>query len=248
MNNLIELFILGIIQGMTEFFPISSSGHLVIGQDILNISNLDATEEIIAHFGTLFSIIYFYRSSFFSKKNPSDFFHSENLTKLVLATIPAIIFALLFDVESYFNIGFVEKALLINGIWLILATILTNTFKFKLTNKIALLLGIFQSIAILPGISRSGAVICAALILGIKKSEIIKFCFYMVVPATILSIFYKLLFSSSGFSILSFQSSLVLFSSSFIFGYLSLVFLIKILEKFSFIGFGVYCIIVSFLI
>jgi len=169
MNNLIELFILGIIQGMTEFFPISSSGHLVIGQDILNISNLDATEEIIAHFGTLFSIIYFYRSSFFSKKNPSDFFHSENLTKLVLATIPAIIFALLFDVESYFNIGFVEKALLINGIWLISATILTNTFKFKLTNKIALLLGIFQSIAILPGISRSGAVICAALILGIKK-------------------------------------------------------------------------------
>ena len=97
MNELINYIILGIIQGLTEFFPVSSSGHLVLFQDYLKITNEGASAEIIAHFGTLFSILLFYRSSFFSSTNEDDFFNIKNIKLLVISTIPAIIFGLIFN-------------------------------------------------------------------------------------------------------------------------------------------------------
>ena len=87
MNELINFIILGMIQGLTEFFPVSSSGHLVLFQDILSINNEGASAEIIAHFGTLFSILLFYKASFFSSKSESDFFHINTLKFLVFSTI-----------------------------------------------------------------------------------------------------------------------------------------------------------------
>ena len=96
----------------------------------------------------------------------------------------------------------------------------------------------------LPGISRSGMVISAALLLGLDKKKSIQYCFFMVVPVIVLSIFYEILFSS-GFDAISIQAVIALFSSSFIFGYISLLFLIKFLERFNFWLFGVYCIIIS---
>lgn len=74
MNELINFIILGMIQGLTEFFPVSSSGHLVLFQDILKINNEGASAEIIAHFGTLFSILLFYKASFFHQKIKTIFF------------------------------------------------------------------------------------------------------------------------------------------------------------------------------
>ena len=76
MNELMNYLILGFVQGVTEFFPVSSSGHLVLFEDFLGINNAGASAEIIAHFGTLFSIILFYRATFFSNKNSDDFFHT----------------------------------------------------------------------------------------------------------------------------------------------------------------------------
>ena len=117
------------------------------------------------------------------------------------------------------------------------------TFNFNF--KSALLLGIFQSIAILPGISRSGMVISSALMLGLNKEKSIQYCFFMVIPVIILSIFYELLFSS-GFDAINLLDGVGLFLSSFIFGYLSLYFLVAFLKKFDFWWFGLYCITVSY--
>ena len=103
MNELINYIILGMIQGLTEFFPVSSSGHLVLFQDFLKIKNEGASAEIIAHFGTLFSILLFYRASFFSSKNENDFFNPNTIKLLVISTIPAIIFGLIFDFEQFFD-------------------------------------------------------------------------------------------------------------------------------------------------
>ena len=114
MNELINFIILGMIQGLTEFFPVSSSGHLVLFQDILSINNEGASAEIIAHFGTLFSILLFYKASFFSSKNESDFFHINTLKFLVISTIPAVICGLIFDFEQFFNYQFVQYSLLAN--------------------------------------------------------------------------------------------------------------------------------------
>ena len=121
MNELINYLVLGFIQGVTEFFPISSSGHLVLFEDFLGVNNKGASAEIIAHFGTLFSIIFFYRSTFFSNKKSDDFFHINTLKMLAIATIPAVLVGLFdgcsenFDLEAFFNYDFVKIALLCNG-------------------------------------------------------------------------------------------------------------------------------------
>ena len=244
MNELINYIILGIIQGLTEFFPVSSSGHLVLFQDYLKITNEGASAEIIAHFGTLFSILLFYRSSFFSSINEDDFFNIKTIKLLVISTIPAIIFGLIFDFEQFFNYSFVQYSLMANGFLIIFMSLLKNSFSFDLNLKSALLLGLFQSVAILPGISRSGMVISSALMLGLNKEKSIQYCFFMVVPIIILSIVYELLFSS-GFEAINIVDGIGLFVSSFIFGYLSLYFLVQFLKKFDFWWFGLYCIIVS---
>ena len=244
MNELINYIILGIIQGLTEFFPVSSSGHLVLFQDYLKITNEGASAEIIAHFGTLFSILLFYRSSFFSSINEDDFFNIKTIKLLVISTIPAIIFGLIFDFEQFFNYSFVQYSLMANGFLIIFMSLLKNSFSFDLNLKSALLLGLFQSVAILPGISRSGMVISSALMLGLNKEKSIQYCFFMVVPIIILSIVYELLFSS-GFQAINIVDGIGLFVSSFIFGYLSLYFLVQFLKKFDFWWFGLYCIIVS---
>ena len=244
MNELINYIILGIIQGLTEFFPVSSSGHLVLFQDYLKITNEGASAEIIAHFGTLFSILLFYRSSFFSSINEDDFFNIKTIKLLVISTIPAIIFGLIFDFEQFFNYSFVQYSLMANGFLIIFMSLLKNSFSFDLNLKSALLLGLFQSVAILPGISRSGMVISSALMLGLNKEKSIQYCFFMVVPIIILSIVYELLFSS-GFEAINIVDGIGLFVSSFIFGYLSLYFLVQFLKKFDFWWFGIYCIIVS---
>ena len=244
MNELINYIILGIIQGLTEFFPVSSSGHLVLFQDYLKITNEGASAEIIAHFGTLFSILLFYRSSFFSSINEDDFFNIKTIKLLVISTVPAIIFGLIFDFEQFFNYSFVQYSLMANGFLIIFMSLLKNSFSFDLNLKSALLLGLFQSVAILPGISRSGMVISSALMLGLNKEKSIQYCFFMVVPIIILSIVYELLFSS-GFEAINIVDGIGLFVSSFIIGYLSLYFLVQFLKKFDFWWFGLYCIIVS---
>ena len=244
MNELINYIILGIIQGLTEFFPVSSSGHLVLFQDYLKITNEGASAEIIAHFGTLFSILLFYRSSFFSSINEDDFFNIKTIKLLAISTVPAIIFGLIFDFEQFFNYSFVQYSLMANGFLIIFMSLLKNSFSFDLNLKSALLLGLFQSVAILPGISRSGMVISSALMLGLNKEKSIQYCFFMVVPIIILSIVYELLFSS-GFEAINIVDGIGLFVSSFIFGYLSLYFLVQFLKKFDFWWFGLYCIIVS---
>lgn len=254
MNELINYLILGFIQGVTEFFPISSSGHLVLFEDFLKIKNAGASAEIIAHFGTLFSIILFYKATFFSNKNSDDFFHLNTLKMLSISTIPAILCGLFFDLEVFFNYDSVKTFLMANGLILLglsrlranmdNSSIFKSPREWKWNYKTALFLGFFQAFAMLPGISRSGMVISSALFFGLDKKKAIQYAFFMVIPVIILSIFYKLLFSN-GFETISFESGLVLFLSSFVFGYLSLTFLIKFLERFSFAWFGLYCIIIS---
>jgi|TARA_B110000914_G_scaffold224640_1_gene242925 undecaprenyl-diphosphatase len=254
MNELMNYLILGFVQGVTEFFPVSSSGHLVLFEDFLGINNAGASAEIIAHFGTLFSIILFYRATFFSNKNSDDFFHIYTLKMLIISTIPAILCGLFFDLEIFFNYDFVKTALLCNGLFLIAlsglrdvmkkSTIFQNPSVWKWNYKTSLFLGLFQALAMLPGISRSGMVISYGLFVGLEKKKIIQYAFFMAVPVILLSIVYKVLFSD-GFEAIAFQSGVILFISSFVFGYFSLIFLIKFLERFSFAWFGLYCIIIS---
>ena len=253
MNEFISYLILGFIQGVTEFFPISSSGHLVLFENFLKIKNAGASAEIIAHFGTLFSIILYYRNTFFSKSNSHDFFHPDTIKMLIISTIPAVFVGLFFDLEIFFKYDFVKVSLMINGIILVLLSSINNnrTKQYLSLNewnyKTSFFLGLCQAFAMLPGISRSGMVISFGLFAGVEKKKIIQYAFFMAVPVILLSIIYKFLFSN-GFDSISLNSSIYLFMSSFVFGYFSLVFLIKFLERFSFMWFGLYCILISFIL
>ena len=262
MNELVTYLILGFIQGVTEFFPISSSGHLVLFEHFLEVKNAGASAEIVAHFGTLFSIILFYKATFFSNKNSDDFFHINTLKMLAISTIPAVLVGLFsglsenFDLEAFFNYDFVKVALLCNGGFLIAlsglrdsmekSTIFENPSPWQWNYKTSFFLGLFQALAMLPGISRSGMVISYGLFVGLEKKKIIQYAFFMAIPVIVLSIVYKLVFSDGLLDeSISPQSGLMLFLSSFIFGYFSLTFLIKFLERFSFAWFGLYCIIIG---
>jgi undecaprenyl-diphosphatase len=124
------------------------------------------------------------------------------------------------------------------------STAFQNLSEWKWNYKTSLFLGLFQALAMLPGISRSGMVISYGLFVGLEKKKIIQYAFFMAVPVILLSIVYKILFSD-GFEAIAFESGIILFISSFVFGYFSLIFLIKFLERFSFAWFGLYCIIIS---
>ena len=178
--NEIDALLLGIIQGLTEFLPVSSSGHIELGKEILGsklINGQNLLFTIILHFATALSTIIVFRKdiielitkSFSSGINDQKRF----LFFIALSIIPAVVIGLFFEkqLEILFsgNIFLVGFMLIITGFLLFSTTIFKNNTK-RLTSKTSILIGISQAIAMLPGISRSGATISVSLLLGINKS------------------------------------------------------------------------------
>jgi len=192
MNEIIDAIILGVIQGVTEFLPVSSSGHLELGKAIIGFEG--AGEEslmmtIILHAATAIStLIVFWKDV---KEILAGIFNSQInqqkhfALKVILSMIPAgLIGVFLLDkVESMFNenILLVGVALLITGLFLFVADRAKETRK-EVSYSNALIIGLAQAIAIIPGISRSGATISTSVMLGIDKESSAKFSFLMVVP------------------------------------------------------------------
>ena len=187
-----EAIILGIIQGLTEFLPVSSSGHLEIGKAILGDNSLPEESlmmTVVLHAATALSTIVIFRKDIieilkglFQFKNNEQFQFS---LKIVLSMIPAAAVGVLFndELESLFGgqIMLVGFMLLVTGALLFLADKATSTDK-SVTFKSSFLIGISQAIAILPGISRSGATISTSVLLGIDRVKAARFSFLMVVP------------------------------------------------------------------
>ncbi len=189
--DIFEAVILGIIQGLTEFLPVSSSGHLEIAKYILQDESIQSKSllfTVLLHFGTAIStIVVFWKDileivkGLFSRDSESVSFTG----KIIISMIPAAIVGVLFDdlIESFFNnqIMLVATMLIVTGVLLFVAD------RAKVTNKQvswidALIIGVAQMVAILPGISRSGATISTSVLLGIDRYKAARFSFLMVVP------------------------------------------------------------------
>ena len=188
--TVIEAIILGIVQGLTEFLPVSSSGHIVLGEALLNTQSGDnLLFAVMVHLATVLStLVVFYKDILLLLKGLLKFEWNEEAKfalNIFVSMLPVLMVGLFFkeEVEQYFNgrIVFVGAMLLLTGLLL-----LVTMFATKKTNPLkpisAFLIGIAQAIAVLPGISRSGATIATGLILGINKAEIARFSFLMVVP------------------------------------------------------------------
>lgn len=253
--SLFESLILGIIQGLTEFLPVSSSGHLEIFKEIFS-SDYQPKESLLItitlHAATAMSTLFYFRKDIgFIFKELLRFEKSESLyfaLKIILSMIPAVIVGLFF--EDFIASLFDRNLLLVGFMLLITAFLLFQADRIGKNNKplnysSALLIGVIQAIAILPGISRSGATIALAVLLGIDRERAARFSFLMVIPLIFGSMAKSLLEIDSVTQSPDFLSLLVGFIAAFITGIFACKWMIALVKKSQLKYFSFYCIVVG---
>lgn len=249
--TIFEAALLGIIQGITEFLPISSSGHLVIGQKILGISIPGNVFEVVVHLGTLGSVLIVFWPDIWQliksfKSTPTQ----KYIIAIVIGTLPAVIIGLLFKdiiTEVFENIKIVAITLMITGIILLITRFIKTKLKDISVSR-GLLIGIAQAIAIIPGISRSGMTISLGIYLGIAPEKAAKFSFLLAIPAIVgAGLLTGLDLMGSSESILPLSVLIIGFVSSLLVGWIALKWLLRLIKSGKFHWFGVYCILIGLL-
>lgn len=251
-----DAVILGLIQGITEYLPVSSSGHLEFGKAILG--NKAIPEEsmlftVVLHLATAFSTLVVFRKDIFSiLKGVLKFEWNEDmkfLVKIIVSMIPAVIFGLFFEeqLEQLFsgNILLVGCLLLVTAVLLYIADRAKSGILSQLSYKNTFLVGLVQAVAMLPGISRSGSTIATGVLLGFDKSKAARFSFLMVVPLILGKVAKDIL---SGDITYNNQNTAALgagFIVAFICGLIACTWMLNIVKKNKLSYFAYYCAIVG---
>lgn len=253
--EVLKALIIGIIQGLTEFLPVSSSGHIEIGQAILGYNNLGDQETIfsvVLHLATALSTIVIFRKEIVGILAGLFKFQNNEETRfsffIVVSMIPAALVGILFEdeIDQFFSgdLLLVGAMLLITGLLLFLADKAKNTEKSVGIIE-SIVIGISQAIAIMPGISRSGATISTAVLLGIDRTKAAKFSFLMVVPLIFGKIAKDLL---DGAFMISNEMMIPLiagFIGAFFTGLWACKFMIKLVQNSKLVYFSIYCFVVG---
>lgn len=260
--NLIQVIILGIVQGLTEFLPVSSSGHLVIAEKILQIKSEKIAFEVFVHFGTFMSVMVIYKKEiwgiikallqpFFPSK--IDSFSDESrrlLWLLLLGTIPIAGVGILFEKaveKAFLSVFLVAIMLIITGGFLLL-TKFSKEKRTRIKSMDALLIGFSQVFALLPGISRSGFTIGTALFLGIAPKKSADFSFLLALPAisgaTLLKLFECFKEKPPTHMVFNYIIGAIV---AFLCGYIAIKLILDLIKKGKFQYFGYYCIGVGIL-
>jgi len=247
--DILHSIIIGIIEGITEFLPISSTAHMVLAARVMAIAQTDFVKsfEIVIQFGAILSVIVLYWRRFLVDM--------ESLKRVVAAFIPTAIlgFILYKFIKTYLidNQTIIVWALLLGGIVLILFE-LFHKEKESAHEDISTIpyakcfaIGLFQSLAMFPGVSRSAATIIGGLSLNLKRQTIVEFSFLLAVPTMLAASVLDLVKSGSSFSPDQFILLAVGFIVSFVVALLSIKFLINYIKKHTFIPFGIYRIIIA---
>ncbi len=255
--ELIDAIILGIVQGLTEFLPVSSSGHLELGKAILGENPLPQDSllfTVVLHFATALSTLVVFRKDVLDiLKGLFSFRYNDETRfslKIVISMIPAAFIGLFFEkeLESLFggNVVLVGFMLIITALLLYLADRARETEK-NVNFFNAFIIGISQAIAILPGISRSGATISTSVLLGIDKDRATRFSFLMLVPLILVKMAMDL-FNGE----IDFQSEQIVpisagFIAAFLAGLVACTWMIQLVRKSKLRYFSVYCFLVGIL-
>lgn len=193
--EILHAIFLGVLQGLTEFLPVSSSGHLAIGQKLLGFDSPDMFFSVLLHVATLLVVLLFFKKrvgqiikaflGIFFKKFSKDYFeHKRFLWGIIVASIPTAIIGLTIQkyvIQHFDSILYVGYALIVTSFILIISDKFHGRQKVSLPTS--LVIGISQGIAVIPGISRSGATIATSVMLGIDREEAAEFSFLLSVPA-----------------------------------------------------------------
>lgn len=257
--DLIEAIILGVVQGLTEFLPVSSSGHLVLAEHLLKVKFGDISFEVFLHFGTLLSVVIVFRhtirsmfkavwlkaKSALSSRTTSPPNEDWRLFWLIiLGSVPAGLVGVLF--KDYLEKSF-SSAVFVSFMLLFTGTVLFVTRFFKAArNKIrwgdAFLVGLGQALAILPGVSRSGLTISTGIFAGVERRKAVEFSFLLSLPAVLGASLLELkdiLNHADLFQDL--MNYLIGGFTAFVVGYFAIKFLLSVIKKGKFQYFGYYC-------
>jgi len=255
MLELLKALVLGIVQGLTEFLPVSSSGHLELAKWVMQDDSLAAESMLMTvtlHAATALATMVVFRKDILEILKDLFKFQWNDGTKfaalIVVSMIPAAIVGVLFDdiLEALFDrqIVLVAIMLIITGLLLFLADRAKNTEK-AVDWKDAVIIGLAQAVAILPGISRSGATISTSVMLGIDREKSARFSFLMVVPLILGKMAKDLLDGDFGAGSVSLPELSIGFLAAFITGILACVWMIKLVKKAELKWFAYYCFAVA---
>ncbi|OGG47450.1 undecaprenyl-diphosphatase UppP [Candidatus Kaiserbacteria bacterium RIFCSPHIGHO2_02_FULL_50_9] len=247
--TLFDSFLFGLVEGITEFLPISSTGHLILVGKLLGLSSTEFLKsfEIAIQLGAIASVVVLYWRMFL---------RFELLKKLFVAFLPTGIVGLFLyrAIKTYFlgSEQIVLWALLLGGIALIVFELLhkeppEESVVSMPSYRQSFLIGLAQAVAVIPGVSRSGATILGGLLLGLPRKTIIEFSFLLAVPTMLAATGFDLLKSASSFPTANFEILAVGFLTSFVVALLSIRFLLAFIQKYTFISFGVYRILAALL-
>ena len=247
-SDFFEIFLLSIIQGVSEFIPVSSAAHLILVSSIYEFRNQSLLIDISLHLGSLMAILFYFKDDIFNFKKNKNLFY-----KIIIGTLPLIIFGyFLYSTNIIYqlrDIKVIAWATLFFGILIYIAD--KNKFLKKIdtdfTIRSVLIIGFFQVIALIPGVSRAGITITAGRILGFDRTDSTKISFYLSIPAlagaSALGI--KDLFKANiEFNLLVIVGVFL----SFIFSLITIKFFLKFIKKFSLNLFVVYRIFLAALL
>jgi len=261
--TLFHSILLGIVQGLTEFLPVSSSGHLVLAEHFLGVQDAGVTFEVVLHFGTLLAVFVAFRKEigrlfavFFSlfRRGPSlsSRYREEAdlrlLIYIVLATLPAVVIGLLFKdaIEAAFDDPrFVAWSLLFTGVLLAL-TLLASKGKKSLNLTNTTIMGLAQALAIMPGISRSGSTISFGLFSGLRGEDAARFSFLLSIPAVLGATLVKMA-DLAAVPVTSGYSGQLLAGAAvaFLTGWLAIAAMLRILRHGKLYWFAPYCLVLG---
>lgn len=250
----LQALILGILQGLTEFLPVSSSGHLELGKALLGIdAERSLAFTVAVHGATVLSTIVVFRNDLWLITKETLQFRWNDSTKFIakifFSMIPVLILGLFFkeEIESFFtgNVVFVGSMLIVTAVLLASTTLVKENTR-KITFLHALVIGMAQAVAVLPGISRSGATISTGLLLGAKREAVTRFSFLMVlipiIGANLKDVLSGDMTAEGGVNVLAL---VIGFAAAFISGLFACKWMIRIVNRGNLIYFSVYCLIIG---
>ncbi|MEG0518269.1 MAG: undecaprenyl-diphosphate phosphatase [Bacteroidales bacterium] len=247
--DMIQTVIMAVVEGLTEFLPVSSTGHMIIAQQMMGVPSTDFVKAftIIIQFGAILSVVIYYWKRFFTSW---DFYK-----KLLIAFIPAAVFGFVFSnlIDSFLeNVWVVATMLVLGGVVMLFVDKWFNDSKAssRLSDKGAFKIGLFQCIAMIPGVSRSMATIVGGMAQGLTRKAAAEFSFFLAVPTMFAATSYKILkliMDPNGIQIIKDNMLTLLVGNvvAFIVALLAIRFFISFITKFGFKAFGYYRILVG---
>jgi len=253
----LQYFLIGIIQGVTEFLPISSSGHLVLFAQLTNWEDQGLFTDIAVHFGTLFAVIIYLRKDiyyFFTNIFQFKIFEDQIIFKIILATLPAIILG--YFIYDYVSLYF-RSIQLIALSSIVFAIILFFADRVKMESKSwnrityieALIVGLFQVLAFIPGASRAGVTITGARLLGYDRLNAARFSMILSIPIILASMTLSLInILNEEYVVVNLYQSFFASLVAFITALLSIIFLMRFIKKANFNIFIIYRIVLGIIL